>query len=191
MSPILSFISHLGKRKPSHDTLSSSLQFLYYPDGCFQVGIQCNRISNNLGLLSHSKLLLYPPNNLISGCGIIEILWKWNGECLRGQFEVDEDIIQVDIVSLRIGSMGAIADDVLLDLTHADDHIVQHLPHEDPFLGVNHLIEGILQVPVDLQVTQIQCTVVLEPFVVISLVGDALLPAVLFQWIILLLDVFE
>lgn len=114
-----------------------------------------------------------------------------NRECLRGEFEVDEDIIQVDIVSLRIGGMGTVADDILLDFAHANYHIVQHLPHEAPLLGVDHLVEGIFQVTVDLQVTQIKRTVILEPFVVISFVSDALLPTVFLERVVFFLDVLE
>lgn len=188
---ILGLISHFGERKPSHDTLSSSLQFLYNPNGCLQIGIQRNRISHHLSLLSHSQFPLDPLHNLIPGCRIIEILRKGDGECLGGKFEVDQHIIQVDVVSLRIGGVRAVSDDILLDLAHADDHIVQHLPHEGALLGVDHLVEGVLQVAVDLQVAQIQRAVVLEPLVVISLVGDALLPAVLLERVVLLLDVLE
>jgi hypothetical protein len=66
--------------------------------------------------------------------------------------------------------MSAVPDDILLDLAHADDHIIKHLSHQDALLRVHHLVEGILQVTIDLQVTQVESPIVLEPFVIGSFV---------------------
>jgi hypothetical protein len=68
--------------------------------------------------------------------------------------------------------MSTVPNDILLDLAHTHNDIIEHLPHENSLLRVHHLVEGIFQVSVNLEIAQVESPVVLEPLIVISFVCD-------------------
>lgn len=68
--------------------------------------------------------------------------------------------------------MSAILDNILLDFTHADDDIIKRFSHEKSFLRMHHLIKGILKVSINLKVSQVKSSVILEPFIIISFEVD-------------------
>ena len=62
--------------------------------------------------------------------------------------------------------MGAISDDILLGLTHSNDHVVQHLLHEESLLRMDHLVVAVFYFSIDSYVSDIQSPIVLEPLIV-------------------------
>jgi hypothetical protein len=62
--------------------------------------------------------------------------------------------------------MFAELDDILFDFTQPDYHIFEHFLHEYPFLRVRHLVEGVFELPIDLEIAKVEGSVVLEPLIV-------------------------
>lgn len=53
--------------------------------------------------------------------------------------------------------------DILFDLTHPDHRINQHFLQQLSLLGVHHLIMDILQLPVDIDVFDVESAIKLKP----------------------------
>lgn len=68
--------------------------------------------------------------------------------------------------------MSIVPDDILLDFAHPDDHIIEHFFHDGTLLRMYHLVIGVFELSVGLEISQVKSSVVLEPFIVTSLVVD-------------------
>jgi hypothetical protein len=60
--------------------------------------------------------------------------------------------------------MRGVAYNILFNFTHADHGVIKHLFHEDSLLGMDHLIVGFFEFTVGIEVPEVECSVVLEPF---------------------------
>ena len=142
--PILSSYFHLGKGQTPDDSLSSSLQFLDDPDGSLHIGVQGDSIRHLLYFLGDPDFLLDTLDHFVPLARLVVVSWQRKGQSFGCKFEVHEDIVKIDIVDLWIFCVGGISDDVLFDLTHPHNHIIQHFLHEDSLLRVDHLVVRIL-----------------------------------------------
>jgi hypothetical protein len=60
--------------------------------------------------------------------------------------------------------MGGVAYNILFNLTHADHGVIKHLFHEYSLLWMDHLIVGFFKLAVGIKISEVECSVVLEPF---------------------------
>lgn len=140
---VFDFVSQFSVEEATDDALSSPFQFLDNADGCFEVGVKSDCIGHDLYFFSDSHIFLDGFDSLVPFTGGHVVTRQWNGKCFRGHLEFHEDVVEVDIVCLGVGCMGGVSDDILFEFAHPDDDVVEHLLHEDTFLGVNHLVEGV------------------------------------------------
>jgi hypothetical protein len=68
--------------------------------------------------------------------------------------------------------MSVVPYDILLDFAHPDNHIIEHFFHDGTLLRVYHLVIGVFEFSVGLKISQVESSVVLEPFIVSSFVID-------------------
>lgn len=143
------------------------------PDGCLKISVQGNRIGNHFSLFTYIKILDDICNGLVPRSLFIEEEpGDGDTQHFGGEFEIDQDLIDIDIVGLDDVGVGAVSDEVLLDLAHANDDIIEHLFHEDPFLRVDHLVVGVFYFSVDVEVAHVEMGIVLEPLEIASFECD-------------------
>lgn len=164
-SVFLEFISEFIELETSDNALPSSFKFLNDSDCSFHIAIKSDSVMGGFDLFTDAELL----NNFVdcevsSIFGVMDESRERDFECLWCEFHIHENFINVDIIGLDNVCMGGVAYNILFNFTHADHGVIEHLFHEDSLLGMDHLIVGFFEFAVGIEVSEVECSVVLEPF---------------------------
>ncbi len=161
------------------DGLSTTLVLLDDTDGGLQVGIQLAPV------LDHLLLRLAPVveldqqfvDRLVTHISLLFLLFQevpgyFDLQDLGREFQVLQNVFQVDELAPDLVMMGVESDQLLVALDHADHAEIEHFLEMQPFLGVHHLVEGVLEDLEGLDVLDVENGEVLEPLVISAFVSE-------------------